>query len=143
MTCYHSLDSVRCTMMIDLDKLYLEHALTGEYRKLYEHLCELTESEWCATFSQVEAIVGFKLPRWAREYSPWWYDSGFDQVRACLAAGWKVAKVDIEAETVLFWRKDSPAFRNRGLDEVWPARSLGPWPEGLSLRREDLYDERL
>lgn len=130
-------------MTIDLDQLYLERALNGEYRKLYEYLCDLKESEWSATFNQIEAIVGFKLPPWAHEYSPWWYDSGFDQVRACTAAGWKVAKVDIVAETVLFWRKDSRSFRKRSLDEVWPARSFGPWPEGLSLRREDLYDERL
>ena len=26
------------------------------------------------------------------------------------------------------------------LYEIWPSRSVGPWPEGLSLRREDLYD---
>ena len=23
----------------------------------------------------------------------------------------------------------------------WPAHDVGPWPPGLSLRREDMYDE--
>lgn len=130
-------------MVIDLNKLYLEDALSGKYRKLYEYLCSLKESEWSASFSEVEAIVGFKLPPEAREYQPWWLDSGFNQVRALLAAGWETAKVDMDAETVLFWRKDSPAARRRTLDEIWPAHSVGPWPEGLSLRREDLYEDRI
>ena len=130
-------------MVIDLDKLYLEDALNGKYRKLYEYLCSLAESEWSASFSQVEAIVGFKLPPAAREYQPWWFDSGFNQVRALLAAGWKTAKVDLDAETALFWRKDSPAARRRTIDEILPPRSFGPWPEGLSLRREDLYEDRI
>ena len=38
-------------------------------------------------------------------------------------------------------RSERPgASRTPLLDEIWPARSVGPWPEGLSLRREDLYD---
>ena len=130
-------------MTIDLEKLYREQAISGKYRRLYEYLCDLKEPEWSATFREIETIIGFKLPPKAREYRPWWSDSGFSHVRAWLAAGWKTAEVDMDAETALFWRRDSPAFRRRSLDEVWPARSFGPWPEGLSLRREDLYDERL
>ncbi len=128
-------------MTIDLDKLYLEEALGGKYRKLYEYLCGLAETEWSASFTEIEAIVGFELPPAAREYRPWWSDSGFGHVRTWLAAGWKTAKVDIDAETAMFWRKDSPAFRRRTLDEIWPVHSVGAWPEGLSLRREDLYRE--
>ena len=130
-------------MTIDLDKLYLEQALSGKYRKLYEYLCGLNETEWSPTFGEIEAIIGFKLAPEAREYRAWWSDSGYGHVRTWLAAGWKTAEVDMDAETALFWRKDSPAFCRRTLDEIWPARSFGPWPEGLSLRREDLYDERL
>ena len=130
-------------MVIDLDKLYLEQALNGKYRKLYEYLCRLTETEWSATFSEIETIIGFKLPPAAREYIPWWSDSGFNQVRALLAAGWKTAEVDMDTETVRFWRKDSPAARSRTLDEIWPVHYVGPWPEGLSLRREDLYEDRM
>ena len=33
--------------------------------------------------------------------------------------------------------------RGRTLDEVWPVHSAAMWPEGLSLRREDIYDDRL
>ena len=130
-------------MTIDLDKLYLEQALNGEYRKLYEYLCDRKDSEWSATFGEIEAIIGFKLPPEAHQYHPWWSDSGFIQVRALLAAGWETAEVDMDAETVRFWRKDSPAARSRTLDEIWPVHSVGVWPESLSLRREDLYEDRI
>ena len=129
--------------MIDLENLYREQAVSGKYRRLYEYLCDLKESEWSATFREVETIIGFKLPPEAHKYHPWWSDSGFNQVRALLAAGWKTAEVDMDAETVRFWRKDSLAARSRTLDEIWPARSFGPWPEDLTLRREDLYEDRI
>ena len=134
---------MRYPMTIDLEKQYREQALSGKYRKLYEYLCGLPESEWETSFSEIEVIIGFKLPPAARESLLWWLDSGYGHVRACLAAGWKTAEVDLNAETARFWRKDSPAARNRTLDEIWPARSFGPWPEGLSLRREDLYEDRI
>jgi hypothetical protein len=130
-------------MTIDLEEQYRDQAVNGKYRKLYEYLCGLAESEWSASFAEIEAIIGFKLPPEAHKYQPWWLDSGFGHVRAWLAAGWKTAEVDIDAETARFWRKDSPAARRRTLDEIWPARSVGPWPEGLSLRREDLYRDEI
>ncbi len=39
-------------------------------------------------------------------------------------------------------RKRTEPVRASNLDEVWPVRSAGAWPKDLSLRREDLYDER-
>ena len=29
------------------------------------------------------------------------------------------------------------------LDEVWPVHSTAVWPQGLSLRREDIYTDRM
>ena len=130
-------------MAIDLEKQYREQAVSGEYRKLYEYLCSSKESEWSASFSDIETIVGFKLPPSARKHLHWWLDSGFGHVRTWLAAGWKTAEVDLDTETARFWRRDSPAASSRTLDEIWPVHSVGRWPEGLSLRREDLYEDRL
>ena len=31
----------------------------------------------------------------------------------------------------------------RTLDEIWPVHSTGVWPQGLSLRREDIYTDRI
>ena len=34
------------------------------------------------------------------------------------------------------------APRKPSLDEVWPVHPKARWPEGLSLRREDMYGDR-
>lgn len=115
-----------------------------KYLKLHTHLCGLDAREWMATFADIEAIIGAKLPPSARYYQAWWAnDSSHSQGAAWAAAGWKTAEVDMDAETAVFRRKDSPDFRRRTIDAILPPRSFGPWPEGLSLRREDLYKERI
>ncbi len=116
----------------------------GKYRKLHTHLRSLAIQEWRASFSEIEAVVGFKLPPSARRYPAWWAnDTSHTHGRAWLTAGWKTAEVNMSAETLTFRRNIPPPARRRTLDEIWPVHSVGVWPEGLSLRREDLYDERL
>ena len=48
----------------------------------------------------------------------------------------------MDAETLLFRRKRPEAVGRLSLDEVWPVHPTAVWPEGLSLRREDIYEER-
>ena len=116
----------------------------GKYRKLHTHLRSLAIREWRASFSEIEAVLGFKLPPSARRYSAWWAnDSNNIHGRAWLTAGWKTAEVNMNAETLTFRRNLPPAVRSRTLDEIWPVHSVGVWPEGLSLRREDLYEDRI
>ena len=33
--------------------------------------------------------------------------------------------------------------RRLPLDEVWPVHPTATWPEGLSLRRENIYEDRV
>ena len=40
-------------------------------------------------------------------------------------------------------RKLPEPIPKRTLDEVWPVHRAGGWPEGLSLRREDIYGDRM
>ena len=37
----------------------------------------------------------------------------------------------------------SKPVRRVPLDEAWPVHSTAVWPEGLSLRREDIYEDRV
>ncbi len=119
----------------------------GKYRKLRLYLEAHPRREWRTTFSNIEAILGFQLPPSARMYRPWWAnekDARHSQAVAWSAAGWETAEVDMEAETVLFRPKKRPrTLTATNLDEVWPPRDFGPWPEGLSLRREDMYEDRI
>ena len=133
-------------MAIDLSRKYREMANRGKYRRLYTHLCSLTAQEWRATFSEIESVMGFELPPSARLHRPWWSNqnggNGHSQALAWTAAGWETAEVDMNSETLLLRRKPSAA-RRLSLDELIPVHSVGAWPEGLSLRREDMYDERM
>jgi len=58
-------------------------------------------------------------------------------------AGWETAEVDMDAEELLFRRTPPEPLSRLPLDEAWPVHPTAEWPKGLSLRREDLYDERL
>ena len=120
----------------------------GKYRKLRTYLEAHPRREWRTTFSNIESILGFELPASARVYSGWWTNKNsggtHSQAVAWSAAGWETAEVDMEAETLLFRpKKRSRTLTASILDAEWPGRDMGPWPEGLSLRREDMYEDRL
>ena len=125
-----------------------DREIGGKYRKLRTYLEAHPRREWRTTFSNIESILGFELPASARKHSAWWANekNGGRQSQKVTwsAAGWKTAEVDMEAETLLFRpKKRSNADRDIDLDELLPRRSLGPWPNGLRLRREDMYEDRI
>ena len=120
----------------------------GKYRKLRTYLEAHPRREWRTSFSNIESILGSELPASARAYSSWWSNtrsSGmYSQAVAWSAAGWETAEVDLVAETLLFRpKKRSNADRKINLDELLPPHDFGPWPEGLSLRREDMCEDRI
>ena len=134
-------------MTMNREQRYRQMAARSKYQRLYTHLCGLTAQEWRTSFSEIEAIMGFELPPSARFHRPWWSNqaggNGHSQALAWSAAGWETAEVDMDAETLLFRRRPVEATHRPALDEAWPVHPTAVWPEGLSLRREDLYDERV
>ena len=130
-------------MAMDRDQQYRPMTDRGKYRKLYQHLCALEMQEWRTTFSETEAVIGLKLPDSARQHRPWWGNqkggNGHSHAVAWSAAGWETAQVDMAAETLLFRRIDRRLAQRLPLDKIWPAHPTARWPEGLSLRREDMY----
>ena len=120
----------------------------GKYRKLRVYLEARPRREWRTSFSNIESILGYELPASARKYRPWWANENggarHSQTVAWSAAGWETAEVDMQAETLLLRpKKRSTADREIDLDELLPPRSLGPWPQGFSPRREDMYEDRI
>lgn len=134
-------------MAIDRDRKYRAMAIRGKYQRLYRHLHGLQAQEWRTSFGEIEAIIGFELPDSARLHRPWWANqrrgSGHSQALAWSVAGWETAEVDMDAEELLFRRMHAKPKPRPPLDEAWPVHPKAVWPEGLSLRREDLYEERL
>ena len=133
-------------MAINRDQKYRQMAIRSKYQRLYTHLCGLTDEEWMASFDEIELIIGFDLPASARLHKPWWANQkgggGHSQALAWTMAGWETAEVDLDSETLMLRRKSLDPAGPDSLDEVWPARSVGKWPEDLSIRRQDLYADR-
>ena len=136
------------------DQLVREAAARGKYASLYRHLLSTRcEPEWRTTFGEIEAILGFRLPDSARLYRPWWsnskHGSGHSHAFAWQAAGWRTREVDIEAETLVFARGEGapesvgqPVRRRRfSIREILPPHDPGPWPEGFTVSREQIYDD--
>lgn len=117
-----------------------------KYRKLHSHLCGLSTGEWKASFADVEAIIGDKLPQSARTHRAWWAnDASHTHGRAWLTAGWKTEQVNIDSELLLFRRKElyapdkQPSPSIDALDELQTALArravnLAGW--ALDLRAE-------
>ena len=101
----------------DRDRKYREMARRGKYQRLYTYLCRLRAAEWCG--------------------------SGHSQALAWSAAGWETAEVDMVSETLLLRRQRMKTMPPRTLDAVWPVHRAGAWPQGLSLRRENIYEDRI
>ena len=133
-------------MAIDRDQQHRQMADRGKYQRLYRHLCALEGQEWRTTFGEIEAVIGFELPLSARLHRPWWGNqrggNGHSHALAWSIAGWETAEVDMDAETLLFRRTNAKPVRKLSLDEVWPVHPTAVWPKGLSLRREDIYEDR-
>lgn len=136
------------------DRLVREAAARGKYAPLYRHLLAMSGPDWRTSFAEVEAVLGFRLPDSARLHRPWWANSakgnGHSHALAWQAAGWKTGRIDLDAETLVFAREegdsaDRPptALRKRkfNLDRDFPAVDLGPWPEGFTVSREEIYDD--
>ena len=117
-----------------------------KYRRLYKHLCAMKREEWATTFAEVEDIIGFDLPASARDHRAWWANQspalGHSYAAACRAAGWETAEVDMDAETLVLRRNRRDVTNQFDLDELLPALDV-EWPEGLNLRREGLYEDRV
>lgn len=80
----------------------------GKYAPLYRHLVALEANEWPASFREIEAVLGFPLPRSARAHQPWWSNQtnsgSHSHAQAWQRAGWKVRGVDLLRERVVFER---------------------------------------
>lgn len=76
--------------------------MSRKYQKLTEHLANLNEVRWRATFEEIERVSGIPLPDSARTYQAWWANQMRSQSLSWQLAGWKVAELDLKNEQVTF-----------------------------------------
>lgn len=74
-----------------------------KYKQLEKHLFETKFEIWRTSFTEVERILGFKLPTSARKHQAWWANEDtHSQSKSWLEAGYITTELDIEGETVSF-----------------------------------------
>uniref|UniRef100_B0T1Z7 DUF7662 domain-containing protein n=1 Tax=Caulobacter sp. (strain K31) TaxID=366602 RepID=B0T1Z7_CAUSK len=107
----------------------------------YEPLKRFLEGRFDAisiglSFAEIERILGFSLPRSARQHQAWWSNTriGHAYAAAWLDAGWKTSKLDLAGQRITFVKSDArpglaeegAAFRHRGEEVIaLPANALG------------------
>ena len=81
----------------------------GKYSPLRQYLGAATGPTLTLSFGFVEAVLGETLPRSAYTSRGWWSDSHNDsQTASWRAAGWRMACVDLQEQTVTFVRQPTP-----------------------------------
>lgn len=77
----------------------------SKYQPLADHLRRLSADEWRASFAEVEAVLGFPLPKSASTQGAWWSNENDKPHKtAWLDTGWRVADVDRREGKVVFER---------------------------------------
>ena len=98
----------------------------SKYAPLADYFRAATGNELKLTFSQVEQIIGAKLPPSALKHEAWWQNStpGTDshvQALAWMTTGWRKWRVDLAARHVVFNRVGSHPDEE-ALDSLVPRR---------------------
>lgn len=76
----------------------------SKYKPLSERLSRHEADRWSASFAELEEVLGFPLPKSAREQNAWWRGGGKPHHSAWTEPGWRVLDLDRAAETVVFGR---------------------------------------
>jgi hypothetical protein len=98
----------------------------SKYEPLRRFLEKATTAEVLLTFSEIEKIVGFQLPR-SQTVRAWWSNNPDNNVmtKEWLAAGYKTEQVDIKAQKLVF-RRDSEKPRDSRGENNLPAETKQP-----------------
>ena len=79
----------------------------GKYAPLCHHISKQESWEWQTSFREIEEILGFRLPDFARLYQAWWANAttdGRSQKLAWSSQRWEMSDVNLGAETLVFQR---------------------------------------
>lgn len=80
--------------------------MPSKYEPLRRHLVSVVGDRTRLSFGEIERILRFDLPNSARQYAPWWANTGGSHIQAdaWMSAGWRTAQVDVAGEKVTFER---------------------------------------
>jgi len=81
----------------------------SKYQPLADRLSSHDGHEWQASFAEIEEVLGFPLPKSAREQRAWWANESQTEKphkRAWLEHGWRTEDVDQASGRVTFRRSE-------------------------------------
>jgi DNA-binding transcriptional regulator YiaG len=117
----------------------------SKYYPLYDHLQRCGEEETALTFADIETMLGSSLPRSARQRKNWW--SNRDTANALQAGGWvnagyHVAAVDLEQETVQFRKfKVQYNIQHRDGEIVWQQDAIRALRKHMQMTQSQFAEE--
>jgi hypothetical protein len=78
----------------------------SKYEPLPQFLASVGGAAHRMSFSEIERILGFKLPKSAYEHEAWWSNNatGHSHARAWIKFGWRTESVDLAGRKVTFQR---------------------------------------
>lgn len=87
----------------------------SKYEPLPQFLMRSERSVQRLSFSEIERILGFKLPKSAFEHEAWWSNNatGHSHAQAWLKLGWRTEEVDLSGRKVTFRRADQAPGQKR------------------------------
>jgi len=82
----------------------------SKYEPLPQFLASVGGAAHRMSFTEIERILGFKLPKSAYQHEAWWSNNatGHSHARAWLKFGWRTEAVDLTARKVTFQRGAAP-----------------------------------
>lgn len=75
----------------------------SKYQPLTDHLSHLTGDSWRPTFTELERLLGFPLPKGARKKA-WWANGTKGHAGSWASAGWEVDRPSLDKDQVTFRR---------------------------------------
>lgn len=104
----------------------------SRYDSLSKHLANLNRHSWVASFSEIESILGRKLPNSARLYEPWWSNSRQEgrHNAAWLDVGWITTDLSLDRKVVTFRKSDILEKKPRAIY----SKAIVPKPRKVSER---------
>ncbi|HLY04146.1 MAG TPA: hypothetical protein VKR31_00205 [Rhizomicrobium sp.] len=105
----------------------------AKYDALGPFLKGQSTGEVPVTFSEVENVIGEKLPRSAYVHRPWWSNnpSNSAMTRVWLDAGFRTERVDMAGQKLVFRR-----IHERSFGEAAPPAYAGPTPPRDNVEKE-------
>ena len=116
----------------------------SKYYPLQVYLQQAVDDELTLTFTQIERIIGDRLPHSARTQRTWWSNRGRGAVQATawMGAGYHVAELDLDAEAVTF-RKPGQVYtvQREGDIVLWNAELVKALRHHLGMTQTELAQQ--